>query len=277
MRKNAKLILGVCLAIGLIIALSGCASAGVSKYKDFGVLDKKVQESEQAVLKFKDIMFKTINGKPVKWQSKYDMRHFTGTIKLPAGTYEFLYDYHWETLSETTIGNTITLRRETRDIKDVKLTTELKPGNRYFISGYVLNDGTASTNLVNITNRLNGAFGDKVPKAPKVSTTPTVFEGEWVSPENLVYKFTGNTWETTIVVNDGYSMKRKGTFNITDKLNMYVTHQMYVSNDPKARSISNKWTAITIGDMYIYTYSFKDGNLLLEIEGFSPQGIFTKR
>jgi len=267
MKKYSKLILGMCLAIGLVIAFIGCASAGVTKYKDFGVLDKKVPESEQAVLQFSNIMFKTINGQPVKWQSKYDMRQFTGTIKLPAGIYEFLFDYHFETLNETKIGNTLTTKQEIREIQDVKLTSEFKPGNRYFLTCSVRPDRTSSTFLINTTNMLSSAYGDHVPKAPKESTTPTVFEGEWVSPDKkMIYKFKGNIWEMTIEGN-GVVSKQKGIFTITDKINMYFT-QFWVNG---------KWFANPGVTVSMYTYSFKDGNLLLELEGISPQVVYTKR
>jgi plastocyanin len=271
--KKAKWLVELVLAGIIALTLVGCASTGGGSGKDFGVLDNSVPASEQAELQFRGIIFKTINGQTITWQNKMDMRHFDGVIKIPAGNSTFVFDYHWET-TELMAGGAVvdgrrTAKQTIKEAKDLVVTAEIQAGNRYFLSCSVHPDGTAIASLLNTTNMLSTLYGDKIPKAPKASTTPTAFEGEWVSPEGAVYKFAGNTWEMTAEAS-GFSSKQKGVFTIADKLNMYTTHLSFTK-------VGDKVSWIPTSQVLLNTYSFEDGNLLLEVEGISPQVVYTKR
>ena len=102
------------------LMLSGCLSMAMSmgtalakaKYKDFGVYDKSVPESEQAELRFTFVKMRTFNGKPVIWEGK-DANNL-GRVRIPSGTHDLVFDWIQETTKLTDVNfsgnnnNTIT-------------------------------------------------------------------------------------------------------------------------------------------------------------------------
>jgi hypothetical protein len=137
--------------------------------------------------------------------------------------------------------------------------------------------------MMDITYSPNERYGDVLPNAPKKSSAQTIFEGEWVKSDgNAVYKFAGNTFElstsgTHPLTNTKIENKTKGTFNITDRLNLYTTHSMIVSDVNTPSFLRGKWLSIKDKNAIYYTYSIEGMNLLLEVEGLSPQVTYTKR
>jgi hypothetical protein len=283
--KKAKWLEGLVLAGIIALMLTGCATpqkpAKGSFFVDYGIYDQSVPENEQAELRFLGIRFKTFNGEKVKWGGSL-IGEENGYVRIPAGTHDLFFDWYYEMIEFDMVT-----RKQKQTIKRVDgifMSYEFKPGHKYLLSCTDMQDGTVTTTLLDITYTPNEFYGDIIPDAPKAAAAATVFEGEWEwsGPNaNSVYKFAGNTWESTTLVvipekNTKSEQKAKGTFDITDRLNLYYTDTMLISDNKALSSISGKWRPITSKQAIYYTYTFEEGNLLLEMEGH-PSYLFTKR
>jgi hypothetical protein len=288
MKKRVFVIGIISMALVTGITLASCMSMGAkmlkNSIKDYGVYDSSVPESQLAELRFMQIKVKSFNGKAVDWEGAGANNY--GRIKIPAGTHDLVFDYIFRKVDQSgystgTGGMYYKVTITTYSMKDILMAGEqFEAGHTYMLAGAQLPDG-ALIRLQDTTNTPAEMFGDVVADAPKADKTPTEFEGIWKGPDNIEFIFAGNTWEQTIPPGTGTNtsadtIKMKGTFTVTDKLNLFVTDTMVIFE--KKSMGSGKWISISAFKMaYLYTYSFDNRNLILEVEGVLPKGTYYKQ
>jgi len=276
MKRIGKLIGLAVVAVVMMFAAAGC----VSMSKDYGVYDKSVPKDQMSDFTFTAVIIKTFNGKPVDWGRAINY----GTIKVPAGTHDFVFDWEWV---ETGSGSGGTVTTTTRTIQNLEISQfEFLPGRRYQLSGGWLN------------NRVMIAMGE-IAKAPKKSKTPTVLEGNWKGADTTTFKFAGNTWEMSIPQgipgnNVNGTIQRKGTFEIDgNNITMYLTHQgrnglwVNVSGNPgstgnpgvisRPYSLEGKNLNLGRSKAIAWTYSFNGNQAVLLNENLPPNIVYTKQ
>ena len=278
MKRIGKLIGLAVVAVVMMFAAAGC----VSMSKDYGVYDKSVPKDQMSDFTFSAVTIKSFNGKPVDWGRK---AMNMGSIKLPAGTHDFVFDYIWE--ETNSMYNTITTT--TRTINDLEISQfEFLPGHAYQLVGVLLG-GKAMIIL------------EETRKAPKISKTPTVFEGNWKGADNTTFKFAGNTWEMTLppgtIVRFSYinhtatdTMKQKGTFEINgDRITLYLTHSswkgrlgsvsQYKSANSRPYSFEGENLNLGRSNLISRTYSIvgNQAKLLNSSEELPPIIVYTKQ
>jgi len=266
---------------------TSCMSMAVgmikSMYKDYGVYDKYIPKEELCDFRFVGVSVKSFNGKSVSWGDKANNM---GYVKLPAGTHDIVFDWVGEEESKITNSSydprsgittwtTTTTRQAIRNIVIPQIT--FLPGHKYSLAGTLYNNQFWFF-IQDVTNTPSGMFGDEVAKAPKESKTPTELEGTWKASDSTIYKFVGNTWEMDIFQKSYMAtpytppegVKAKGTFEInSDKITMYFTQQGI--NGKKISDIS------AIEQAAIFTYSFDNENLFLQVEYLFPQTLCVRQ
>jgi len=158
MKKCQKLILGLCLAIGLAIAFTGCSSAPT-------VFDKSVPLEQSSTIRINSYTYVSgnINGTPVEWvTSSFNQKQ----VIIPAGEHTFR------------IGTDDNRRQGL-----VSVTNNFLPGHTYFVIASIIGD------------KIYGAIIDQgdlnsvlVPDPTSPDASP--IEGKWFTTlRNISYEF----------------------------------------------------------------------------------------
>jgi hypothetical protein len=271
------------LAVVLVCTITGCMSMlmGIAKtqYKDYGVYDSSVPADQLCDFRFMFVNIKSFDGKPVNWGSKANNQ---GHIKVPAGTHDIVYDWLMEETKQTGASYnsgsrtmTYTYTTTTKSRKDIPIPgANFIGGHAYFLGGAQIPDGSLRVYLLDQTNMPNEYYGDIVADAPKPNKTTTEFEGSWKDADKVTFAFAGNTWEQLLpphtATNEGdQEVKLKGTFETANgKITLSMT-------DTYA---AGKWISMTfMKSAFIYTYSFENGNLMLELGGVLPKTAYFKQ
>jgi phage-related tail fiber protein len=271
------------LAVVLACTITGCMSMmlGIAKsqFKDYGSYDSSVSADQLCDFRFIFVNVKSFDGKPVNWGSKANNM---GHIKVPAGTHDIVFDWLMEETEETGSSynsssgtTTYTYETTTKSRKDISVSSvTFIAAHNYFLGGVQGPDGNIIFRFQDQTNMPNEFYGDVVAVAPKVDQTPTEFEGSWKGTDSVTFMFAGNTWEQSLpphtATNEGdQEVKMKGTFETANgKLTLYMT-------DTYA---AGKWVKMTaMKQAFIYTFSFENGNLIMELEGVLPKTVYLKQ
>ena len=183
MKKAEKLVLVVCLAIGLAIAFVGCSSAPI-------VYDKSVPAEESSILRITMCAVTKFNGVSLgaKWNSPMGVK----LVQIPAGRHS-LQVYQSGGSATTATWNT------------VDLTYDFLPGRTYTVFLGTVNMG-ADLTLFDVT------ITDEEIKIDPSSPTATMFEGVWKNEKNnrQQWIFFGNEYATK--VDGNYTLRGKFSF-----------------------------------------------------------------
>jgi len=195
MKKCQKLILGVCLVIGLAIVFTGCGSAPT-------IFDKSVplEQSSTIIINNYTYVSANINGKPVEWiTTSFNKKE----VVIPAGEHYFR------------IG-TDTSRLE----GIVSVTHNFLPGHIYFVKAYIL-AGEIYGEIIDFT----GLLGEFIPNSGGSNASP--LEGTWrtqVLGKTYDLIFSGDQFVT--IINGKYQWR--GYFAIEgNNVTMPLTSEYY--------------------------------------------------
>lgn len=182
MKNYLKLVLSVCLAIGLAIAFAGCSSSPI-------VYDKSVPTEESSILRITNCAVTEFNG--IKLGAQWNSPLGVKLVQIPAGRHSLqVYQkgggYGYET------WNT------------VDLTYTFLPGHTYLVFLGTVDMG-ADLVLFDIT------LTEAEPKSDLSSPVATQFEGMWINEkDNQQWMFFGNEFVT---INKGnYVLRGKFSF-----------------------------------------------------------------
>jgi len=228
MKKCQKLILGVCLAIGLAIAFTGCGSAPV-------VFDKSVPLEQSSTIRINNYTYVSanINGKPVEWiTSSFNQKQ----VIIPAGEHTFR------------IG-TDTNRRQGL----VLVTKNFLPGHTYFVIASIL--GSKVYGAIIDEAEFNSAL---VPDSTSPDASP--IEGKWNYTDGK------NTNEfifakDTFVRSFNGTPMFKGFFQINGNTGAMLVFANYDSKNEKWRLLAS---ALSGGNLTYNGTSLRWGNFELQ-------------
>jgi len=143
MKKSIKLIFGVCLAVGLATAFTGCAT-------QLPAFDPSLPDSETAILIIpKHIYIVTIDDRSAGWEN--------GQVRIPAGRHTFTITSEEYVLVPDSLGlNALTgyrsnYRRVKQRVGPNTETYTFEAGESYTISSQMYNRGTFDSQFVEYT------------------------------------------------------------------------------------------------------------------------------
>ena len=291
MKKKSKLVLGVCLAIGLAIVFSGCASTEV--YNSF--MDKELPVREHALLLVdRYIALSMIDGE-LQLKAGTASQNKSKMFLLIPGTHSFTLVYvrdNGSTISKSDSGGVGLsgdflaghIYRITAEISDNKISFHLNEENDKSIWD--------SKEVASIKPPKQGRINANAISQSAAANAPSELEGTWIllnipqrgvqfGIEEMMYTFTGSAYtfvskrkipsDQLTVVND--SRKRQGLplltlgdtlqggtrGTISIKGNTITASQIQTSDDLQS------WQNMPQPAQTIYEYSFNtEGNLLLK-------------
>lgn len=293
-KSKFSALLGVTvMAAVILLSLSSCmsmlmslvASQAASQYKNFGVFDGSVPAGQMCQLRFALINVTSFNGKPVSWGDKANNLGFVG---VPAGTNTIVFDWVSETTNMVRTdydsvkgGTSYRYVVTTSGLRNISFPgVEMLPGHNYFIGGGLDKDGRLRTYMIDMTYTPSGLYGDNVANAPRVSKARTEFEGTWKNSFGETFEFTGNRWMQTLPPQTGSNssqnlIRMRGTFRFSDGIMvLYIT-------DTSVEMGTGMWSGVWVNikalkNAYIYKYSFRGSNLLLELPYVLPVMTYTR-
>jgi len=197
MKNCQKLILGVCLAVGLAIAFTGCASGSKAT-----VYDESVPLEQSSTLIFVNVTVMTFNGETMGYKPSW-MGHNSLSRKqviIPAGNHTLSIYAEYASLNT---GYKLDV--------EYAISQEFLAGHTYAVqkNGVNYGDGISLTDITELLKEF-------VPNSS--GSDASILEGKWVSDNSKEeYIFSGNQF---ITVNNG-KYGYRGFFSIEkDKINM---------------------------------------------------------
>jgi hypothetical protein len=177
MKKYSKLILNVCLAIGLVIAFVSCSSGPT-------VYDKSIPPEQSSVLRITVCAITKFDG--INMGAKWNALAGIKQVQIPSGQHSIQVYQSGGGFGYST-QNT------------VDVTYNFLPGRTYIVFLGTVNQG-AKLQIVDVTRT------DEEPKIDPSSPDATKFEGIWVNTQDEMHQL--------IFFNNEFAMKAKGQYSM---------------------------------------------------------------
>jgi hypothetical protein len=251
-----------------------------SQFKDHGVFDNSIPADQMSELRFMFVNITSFNGRTVSWG---DRANNQGFVRIPSGENTIVFNWVQEITRLTGVdynavrgSMTYTYTTTTSSLNNITFpNVQMLPGHKYFVGGGKGVDGQLRIWLLDMTYMPIGYYGDVVADPPRVSNTPTKFDGTWKNRYDEIFAFAGNTWIQTMPPMTGSNtgpneIRMRGTFvDDGEHITLYATD---TSID------GGRWFDLKpMRQAYIWRYTSNNNSLLLELPFVMPETEYIKQ